>query len=367
MSNFDMATSESTRHRDYQQGRGEVAKGVGMESMLSSDLQDWLRLTHWHDTEFREEKLSNYRRKEGRESDVSPYVDKYQAYGRPAEENELTQAGILEASKGPKTSFKIPRRNNAGSQKPRARSTSPAELHRDKHTSYRIRDYPESRRKENSKPRVDDGQSIGHSRRLTDSSTYVASSSLVSDLHNTPGGQIPTDSRDFARERATRCRPKSFKIGDKGTVRFFVMRSGSWNNVYNSMEDGIWATNINKADQLGDILSSGITVVLFFAVNHSHGFQGYAIMKSIPSKDVHHPRWWYNVRWNISEPFKVEWIVKEHVETTRVTHIINGLNYDLPVTRSSNGQELSYSAGLQMVAIIDAHARDMFALTERSR
>ncbi|KAI1211198.1 YTH-domain-containing protein [Annulohypoxylon truncatum] len=361
MSNFDLATSQPGYHRDHHQGRDDASNG-NVESMLSSDLQDWLQLTQWHDVEFREKELSNYRQKDEHKPDV---VGNHRTYDKPAKEDELALATIAEASKGPKTSFAVPIRENAGSRRPRARSTSPVDSHRNKHTNYRVRDYPESRSMGHNQRRVDGGLPAGHRRRLTEISAYATASPSGSDHHGPNGGQ--EDARDLARERIARRRPKSFEVGDRGTVRFFVMRSGSWNNLYNSMEDGIWATNVTKADMLGEALSQGITVVLFFAVNHSHGFQGYAVMKSAPSKDVYHPNWWYNVKWKISEPFEVEWIVMEHVETTRVSHILNGLNYDLPVTRSANGQELSYSAGLQMVTVINGYARDTFARTGRVR
>ncbi|KAI1452243.1 YTH-domain-containing protein [Annulohypoxylon moriforme] len=353
-----MATSQSGLHRGRHQDDGGDAKEVNMESMLSGDLQDWLRLTNWHDTDFRQKELSNYRWKEEQKPGKMSNMGKHQTHDRPAKVHDLIPILHAEGYR---------RHDSVGTQRPRARSTSPLDSRRNKHTGYRIRDYPESRSMDHSQVRVDNASSTSRRRRLTDPSAQVVASPFGSDHRSAPSAPGPTDSRDFARERVTRRRPKPFKVGDKETVRFFVMRSGSWSNVYSSMEDGVWATNASKADQLGEILSSGITVVLFFAVNHSHGFQGYAVMKSAPSKEVHHPKWWYNVRWTISEPFKVDWIVTEHVETTRVTHIMNGLNYDLPVTRSSNGQELSYSAGLQMVAIIDAYARDVFARTERSR
>ncbi|KAI0899006.1 YTH-domain-containing protein [Annulohypoxylon nitens] len=313
----------ASQNRGYPQVRRDIV------SLFSNDLHDWLRLTHWHDTDFREKELGNYRNKE----DTMPNaVVKYQSYGQSGSmENGSMSATIADASKGLEAGLAI-RRGRAGSNGPRGRSASPKGSYRNGHTSYRVRDEPEFN--DRSQHRIDHG--LG-------------------------------DTRDPARERFFRRRPKSFEVGERGTVRFFVMRSGSWNNIYQSMEDGIWATNAAKAEMLSEALSKGTTVVLFFAVNHSHGFQGYAIMKSAPSKDLHHPQWWHDVRWPISEPFKVDWIVTGHVVTTRVSHIVNGLNYDLPVTRSANGQELGFGAGLQMVKIMNAYGREAGSRADRYR
>ncbi|KAI1092077.1 YTH-domain-containing protein [Rostrohypoxylon terebratum] len=298
--------------------------------VFSSDLHDWLRLTHWHDTDFREKELGNYRKKVHTMS--TSQVVKYQSYDQSGyKENGHMPATVAEATRGPETG-RMTRRDRVDSNGSRGRSMSPS--YRNGYINYRVRDKLEFSGMDRGQPRIDHGLE---------------------------------DTRDPARERLLHRRPKSFEVGERGTVRFFVMRSGSWHNIYKSMEDGVWATNVSKAEMLSEALSKGTTVVLFFAVNHSHGFQGYAIMKSAPSKDVYHPRWWHDVKWPISEPFTVDWIVTRHVMTTRVSHIVNGLNYDLPVTRSANGQELSFGAGLQMVKIMNAHGREAVANEKRYR
>ncbi|OTA62193.1 YTH-domain-containing protein, partial [Hypoxylon sp. EC38] len=149
-------------------------------------------------------------------------------------------------------------------------------------------------------------------------------------------------------------------------VRFFVMRSYSWNHVYDSMDDGLWATQREQADMLSDAFSSGVTVVLFFAVNKSHGYQGYAVMTSLPSRDVPRPKWWYNVRWGISEPFEVEWMNTMHVSNTHVSHIFNRFNLNLPVTRARNCQEVNDSAGRQMVSVLESRALDEYKRAKRT-
>ncbi|KAI1772216.1 YT521-B-like domain-containing protein [Hypoxylon cercidicola] len=134
------------------------------------------------------------------------------------------------------------------------------------------------------------------------------------------------------------------------------MRSYSWENVYDCMDDGIWATQATNVAPLTEAFNTGKTVVLIFSVNKSHAFQGYAIMKTLPSSTTRRPRWWYNVAWNISEPFEVEWLCKTHVDNKHVHYINNPLNENLPVTRARDGQPVETNAGRHMVASIEKRA-----------
>ncbi|KAI1410670.1 YTH-domain-containing protein [Hypoxylon sp. FL1857] len=347
-------------------GRGGPSiDDVNTESMLSPDLQDWLKLTNWHNTDYREKKLAHFRHGDIEEG---------------KKQGARLHAGVVKKDPDAPQSTKtlspedIPLRptslsmalfgNHATSRASRGRSVSPSRICFSERDRHRSRDCLPFYRADSDQLRTPDrspsryvSRPIGHpGRTRVDRAEHA----------DRPNRDRVDDVRDLDRELASLRAPKPLTLGGKGQVRFFVMRSYSWNHVYESMDDGLWATQREQADMLSAAFASGMTVVLFFAVNKSHGYQGYAVMKCPPSRDVRRPKWWYNVRWDISEPFEVEWMNTMHVSNTHVAHIFNRFNLNLPVTRARNCQEVNDSAGRQMVSVLESRAVDDYKRAKRT-
>ncbi|KAI1077272.1 YT521-B-like domain-containing protein [Whalleya microplaca] len=164
------------------------------------------------------------------------------------------------------------------------------------------------------------------------------------------------EARDWDREKKNFDYPKELSLGDVGNTRFFIMKSYNYTNVYDSQDDGVWATQAHNEDILRRAFAGTKKVVLFFSVNGSHAFQGYAVMKSLPSTDVRRPKWWDDIKWKITEPFEIDWISKMYCEDIHVKHIPNSLNSNLPCSRGRDCQEIEERAGRQMVAILESQA-----------
>ena len=68
--------------------------------------------------------------------------------------------------------------------------------------------------------------------------------------------------------------------GGEGGTRYFIMKSLNHENITQSIERGIWATQPHNEAKLNEAYASAASVVLFFSVNTSGCFQGYAHMTS---------------------------------------------------------------------------------------
>ncbi|KAI1141223.1 YTH-domain-containing protein [Hypoxylon sp. FL0543] len=342
--------------------RGRPGKvGAAAESMLSPDLQDWLQMTDWHNVDYREKKLAQFRRPDIEEDQKgSVKLRSGTVKNNPDESQSTKTLSPEEIQTRPSRIAAVLSDNHISSYVPRGRSVSPTRIPSGDHARRRSRDYsrdymPYSRRDFEQLRTPDESPPMARRPRLE-----------RPDYDDRPNRERVDDVRDLDREFMNLRAPKPLTLGERGKVRFFVMRSYSWDHVYQSMEDGLWATQREQADILSDAYSTGVTIVLFFAVNKSHGYQGYAIMKSPPSKEVRRPKWWRSVRWPISEPFEVEWMNTMHVNAIHVSNIYNRYNLNLPVTRARNCQEFNDSAGRQMVSVLESRAVENYKRAKRT-
>ncbi|KAI1387184.1 uncharacterized protein F4822DRAFT_276140 [Hypoxylon trugodes] len=83
-------------------------------------------------------------------------------------------------------------------------------------------------------------------------------------------------------------------------------------------------------------------------------------MRSGPSRAIRAPKWLREVRWNISDPFRVEWYNTITIDSDKVSHIMNRFNNFLSVTRSRNGQEINDGAGRDMLEILEACSQEQY-------
>ncbi|XP_053726365.1 3'-5' RNA helicase YTHDC2 isoform X1 [Synchiropus splendidus] len=133
------------------------------------------------------------------------------------------------------------------------------------------------------------------------------------------------------------------------TTRYFIMKSSNAGNIEVSQQKGIWSTTPNNETKLVKAFQKNHPVILFFSVQSSGHFQGYARMTSTVTWDSCHD-WGFT---GLGGVFKVEWIKKEHVSFHCTKHIQNQWNDNKNVQMSRDGQELDTNAGRKLMFVWD--------------
>ncbi|AEO58923.1 hypothetical protein MYCTH_2306674 [Thermothelomyces thermophilus ATCC 42464] len=157
--------------------------------------------------------------------------------------------------------------------------------------------------------------------------------------------------------------PIHVDLGRKGDTRFFILKSFNEENVRRCMEDCLWTTQIPNAEVLSKAFAECKNVILFFSVNKSKAFQGYARMMSAPSPDNPRPSFAKGIHWETSDPFRVRWLSKTAVDFWRIGHIKNPYNDYLPVLVGKDGQEIEEECGAALLREMEGYA----AAAESSR
>ncbi|XXG96182.1 hypothetical protein Hte_002463 [Hypoxylon texense] len=328
------------RDRDYDCRR--QPRGDDDVSLLNFDLQDWLKLTGWHDAKYRNEKLIDFRL-------------------APLEKPEVD----IDSSPGDRYSDAYVAKNGRNYTRPYTSKTDPATFSRGRSYSppprnerydYRSRDHDQQYGTDKYEDRHRTPKKTTQNRPSERANSYTGS---IREIWKERG-------RDFDREKALEMAPKPVPFGEKSDVLFYMIRSYNYDNVYDCMEEGIWATPRAAEQVLSMAFTMARTVVLIFSVNQSWAIQGYAIMKSPPSASTPRPRWWNKVGWDKSEPFEVEWLCKTHIASTVVRRIKNSLNEGMPVTVSYNCQQVDSQSGRKLIATLESHAKQKAKRQERS-
>lgn len=86
-------------------------------------------------------------------------------------------------------------------------------------------------------------------------------------------------------------------------------------------------------------------------------------MTGAPDERTRHPAWYNGLKWNMSKPFTVEWIVTENIEDRHVSYLRNNLNDGLPITRARDCTEVDEINAYRMVAIMDIQAEQIRSFT----
>ncbi|KAB5583254.1 YT521-B-like domain-containing protein [Coniochaeta sp. 2T2.1] len=172
----------------------------------------------------------------------------------------------------------------------------------------------------------------------------------------TRGGWVRTPS-PHRRHIRMQGNPKPVDLGGKGDTRFFIIKSANEGNVRMCMKDGIWTTQAHNAETLTTAYATCKNVILFFSINTSKAFQGYARMSTAPSPDTPAPRYAMWAKWDASAPFRVEWLSKTEVQFSFIGHIRNPLNDNLAVLVGKDGQEIEEEAGRALLKEMEAIAR----------
>lgn len=118
------------------------------------------------------------------------------------------------------------------------------------------------------------------------------------------------------------------------------------------MEDGVWATQTKNGHVLTSAFANCKNVILFFSINKSRAFQGYARMATAPSPDTPRPNWMNGIHWDVSPPFRVEWLSTVPVQFSWVGHLKNSYNEDTPVLVGKDGQEIEPRCGRDLLHIM---------------
>lgn len=141
-------------------------------------------------------------------------------------------------------------------------------------------------------------------------------------------------------------------------TRFFIIRSSTDYNVEVSMQRGIWATIPRNEARLGQAVQEAKHVILFFRVQSSQCWSGYALMRNAPGQgscpsSVFAGR---SGRPFVGQTFDVEWIRKVPLSVEKTRHLLNRFNNGESVNRAMDGQPVDPEAGRALAYLFDEMA-----------
>ncbi|EEP80226.1 predicted protein [Uncinocarpus reesii 1704] len=137
-------------------------------------------------------------------------------------------------------------------------------------------------------------------------------------------------------------------------ARFFMIKSHTLETVTASQTEGAWVTQRKNVEKLTDAFNSCRHVILFFSVNQSKAFQGYALMESLPGDPgVSVPKLAETYEWEASPPFKVRWLNTAVTYFKNVSHLTNAYNENAVVLVGRDGQEIEPHCGLELCQVLD--------------
>ncbi|KAJ6438954.1 artemis protein [Purpureocillium lavendulum] len=186
---------------------------------------------------------------------------------------------------------------------------------------------------------------------------FIASGSIAASFteDSLSSGVSPLAIRRRVGEGVALAMPKPIARATTQDSRFFLIKCFNTANVYLSQRDGLWVTQAKNSTAFTEAFQQCKSVLLFFSINKSHGFQGVARMTSAPDKSIRKPSWIANINLTaVTPPFRVEWIVKSEVDFDRFADIQNPLNEDRAVVVGRDGQEYPSDVGRTMLAIMKA-------------
>ena len=126
-------------------------------------------------------------------------------------------------------------------------------------------------------------------------------------------------------------------------------------------EKAVWATQPRNEQKLNAAFNEAEAVILFFSVNESRAFQGYARMASRTGEagtDEDVSALWTGAEGDVKAPawgsiFKVKWQTIYDLSFNDVMHLRNPYNEGKPIKISRDGQEVEPSVGRQLCLAID--------------
>ncbi|TGZ82068.1 YTH-domain-containing protein [Ascodesmis nigricans] len=127
-------------------------------------------------------------------------------------------------------------------------------------------------------------------------------------------------------------------------IRYFIIKSYNEENVKIAQDECVWATQQKNTEILQEAFDKSEDVILFFSINKSGKFQGYARMEGPPGS-APIPSWSRNLLWESSGPFPIRWITITDISFHRIAHLRNRYNDMHPVLIGRDGQEIDPDCG----------------------
>ncbi|KAI1480945.1 hypothetical protein F4774DRAFT_376565 [Daldinia eschscholtzii] len=199
---------------------------TSMESMLAPDLQDWLKLSGWHEMDYREKKLAEYRgtnageqKRDTTDTETITDAGKNDRDSAVRNTSQVSPPDRGRTAELGRTRGGIEAHRRIGGRignrdpfvpKTRARSISP--FHRD-HDRYRIRNYPRAYHDDYDRPLTPGGSPL---RYIARSSRHPAHYTERIENYDCPNKERAEDQRDLTREMMNLRSPGRLVLGDKG-------------------------------------------------------------------------------------------------------------------------------------------------------
>ncbi|KAG6008891.1 hypothetical protein E4U21_003703 [Claviceps maximensis] len=142
----------------------------------------------------------------------------------------------------------------------------------------------------------------------------------------------------------------------KKDTRYFLVKSSTMTNVIQSQQDNLWITQAKNGPLLTQAFRECKAVMLFFSVNKSKAFQGYAQMTSLPDPTIPHPPWIAATatEMHTTHPFHIHWITTTETPFRKLSHLKNAFNEHLAVSFGRDGQEYPEDCGRRMLLVMGA-------------
>ena len=132
-----------------------------------------------------------------------------------------------------------------------------------------------------------------------------------------------------------------------------MIKSWNYENVETAIKNHAWATQEKNGDLFTEAFNNSRHVILFFSVNKSMAFQGYARMETRPGT-AQPPKWVQRLNWKTCPPFYIRWITIAETRFRFVGHLKNSYNEHLAVLVGRDGQEIEPKCGAELCRLIDS-------------
>ncbi|XP_026190063.1 uncharacterized protein LOC34618372 [Cyclospora cayetanensis] len=141
-------------------------------------------------------------------------------------------------------------------------------------------------------------------------------------------------------------------------TQFFIIRSSTEHNVEVSMRRGVWATIPRNEARLAQAVQEARHVILFFRVQSSQCWAGYALMKNAPGEGSY-PSSVFSGRSGrpfVGLTFDIQWIRQVPLSIEKTRNLLNRFNNGESVNRAMDGQPVDPEAGKALAFLFDEMA-----------
>ncbi|TWU75037.1 hypothetical protein ED733_006367 [Metarhizium rileyi] len=147
----------------------------------------------------------------------------------------------------------------------------------------------------------------------------------------------------------------SVRMAARKDTRYFLVKSSNTTNVYMSRRDGLWITQAKNGPLFTEAFREAKSVILFFSINKSKAFQGYARMSSAPDPAIRLPLWIASTAndMHTTAPFRIDWVNESETSFSQLGDLKNPYNEFNPVFVGRDGQEYPDDCGRRMMDVMD--------------